>query len=170
MARLNTALAAMGKYDKGGKSVANQPTRAGDGARGKAGSKPGKAASSSSSSSSTASGSRNLISANKALGQNFLKNPAIVQGIVDRAAIRSTDVVLEIGPGTGNLTVQLLEKARKVVAVEYDKRMIREVLKRVEGRSVVLSMTLSHLHNHALQQHELTLLLASYVVLCMQLS
>jgi 18S rRNA (adenine1779-N6/adenine1780-N6)-dimethyltransferase len=131
----------MGKYDKGGKSVANQPARAGDGARGKAGSKPGKAASSaaasSSSSSSSASGSRNLISANKALGQNFLKNPAIVQGIVDRAAIRSTDVVLEIGPGTGNLTVQLLEKARKVVAVEYDKRMIREVLKRVEGRSVV---------------------------------
>jgi 18S rRNA (adenine1779-N6/adenine1780-N6)-dimethyltransferase len=127
----------MGKYDKGGKSVANQPARAGDGARGKAGSKPGKAASSAaaaSSSSGGASGSRNLISANKALGQNFLKNPAIVQGIVDRAAIRATDVVLEIGPGTGNLTVQLLEKARKVIAVEYDKRMIREVLKRVEGR------------------------------------
>lgn len=81
-----------------------------------------------------ASSSRNLIAANKSLGQNFLKNPMIVQGIVDRAAIKSSDVVLEIGPGTGNLTVQLLERAKKVVAVEYDKRMIREVLKRVEGR------------------------------------
>eukprot|EP00611_Tribonema_gayanum_P030349 TRINITY_DN840_c0_g1_i3.p2 TRINITY_DN840_c0_g1~~TRINITY_DN840_c0_g1_i3.p2 ORF type:complete len:120 (-),score=35.99 TRINITY_DN840_c0_g1_i3:175-534(-) len=80
------------------------------------------------------SSSRNLIAANKALGQNFLKNPMIVQGIVDRAAIKASDVVLEIGPGTGNLTVQLLERAKKVIAVEYDKRMIREVLKRVEGR------------------------------------
>jgi 18S rRNA (adenine1779-N6/adenine1780-N6)-dimethyltransferase len=53
--------------------------------------------------------------------------------IVDRAAIRPTDIVLEIGPGTGNLTVKLLEKAKRVVAVEFDRRMVREVLKRVEG-------------------------------------
>jgi 18S rRNA (adenine1779-N6/adenine1780-N6)-dimethyltransferase len=40
--------------------------------------------------------------------------------------------VLEVGPGTGNLTVRLLEVAKRVVAVEFDKRMVREVLKRVE--------------------------------------
>ncbi|EWM28683.1 dimethyladenosine transferase [Nannochloropsis gaditana] len=57
----------------------------------------------------------------------------VVQGIVDKAAIRSTDVVMEVGPGTGNLTVKLLDRAKKVVAVEYDVRMVREVLKRVEG-------------------------------------
>ena len=57
----------------------------------------------------------------------------VVQGIVEKAAIRSSDVVLEIGPGTGNLTVNLLDRARKVVAVELDRRMVREVLKRVEG-------------------------------------
>jgi len=57
----------------------------------------------------------------------------VVQGIVDKAAIRSTDVVMEVGPGTGNLTVKLLERAKKVIAVEYDTRMVREVLKRVEG-------------------------------------
>jgi len=74
-----------------------------------------------------------LISAVKAFGQNFLKNPMVVQGIVEKAAIRSSDVVLEIGPGTGNLTVNLLDRARKVVAVELDRRMVREVLKRVEG-------------------------------------
>ncbi|CAM9833587.1 unnamed protein product, partial [Discosporangium mesarthrocarpum] len=54
-------------------------------------------------------------------------------GIAERAAIKKTDVVLEIGPGTGNLTVQLLERAKKVVAVELDTRMVREVMKRVEG-------------------------------------
>ena len=55
------------------------------------------------------------------------------KGIVDRAAVQRTDVVLEIGPGTGNLTVRLLEQAKRVVAVELDTRMVREVMKRVEG-------------------------------------
>lgn len=75
----------------------------------------------------------NLVTPNTSLGQHFLKNPAVVSAIVAKAAIRSTDVVLEIGPGTGNMTVPLLAKAKSVVAVEYDPRMIREVLKRVEG-------------------------------------
>ena len=39
----------------------------------------------------------------------------------------------QVGPGTGNLTVRLLEQAKKVIAVEFDRRMVREVLKRVEG-------------------------------------
>jgi hypothetical protein len=48
----------------------------------------------------------------------------------DRAAraapqIRSTDTVLEIGPGTGNMTVKMLEIAKKVIAVEFDPRMVR---------------------------------------------
>lgn len=42
-------------------------------------------------------------------------------------------MVLEIGPGTGNLTVKILEKAKKVVAVELDPRMAAEVTKRVQG-------------------------------------
>jgi len=41
--------------------------------------------------------------------------------------------VLEVGPGTGNLTVKILEKAKKVIAVELDPRMAAEVTKRVQG-------------------------------------
>lgn len=41
--------------------------------------------------------------------------------------------MLEIGPGTGNLTVKLLEKAKKVIAVEKDPRMAAELVKRVQG-------------------------------------
>ena len=48
----------------------------------------------------------------------------VVQSIVDKAGIKSTDTVLEIGPGTGNLTMRLLEKAKKVIAVEVDPRMV----------------------------------------------
>lgn len=47
-----------------------------------------------------------------------------MQSIVDKAGLKSTDVVLEIGPGTGNLTLQLLQKAKKVIAVEIDSRMV----------------------------------------------
>jgi 18S rRNA (adenine1779-N6/adenine1780-N6)-dimethyltransferase len=48
----------------------------------------------------------------------------VVQAIVDKAGVKPTDVVLEIGPGTGNLTMKLLEKAKRVVAVELDPRMV----------------------------------------------
>ena len=56
------------------------------------------------------------------LGQHILKNPLIVASIVEKAAIGSSDVVLEVGPGTGNLTSKLLEKAKKVIAYEIDPR------------------------------------------------
>lgn len=61
---------------------------------------------------------------NKSFGQHILINPHILQNIVDKSAIRHTDVVLEIGPGTGNLTQLLLERAKKVIAVELDPRMV----------------------------------------------
>ncbi|GMM47786.1 putative dimethyladenosine transferase [Pichia kluyveri] len=70
---------------------------------------------------------------NTDLGQHILKNPLIAQGIVDKAEIRPSDVVLEIGPGTGNLTVRILEQARKVYAVEVDPKMAAELTKRVQG-------------------------------------
>lgn len=80
----------------------------------------------------TSSNGVNLITPNTSLGQHFLKNPAVVAAIVQKSALKSTDVVLEIGPGTGNMTVPLLEGSKCVVALEYDSRMVREVLKRVE--------------------------------------
>lgn len=70
---------------------------------------------------------------NTDLGQHILKNPLIAQGIVDKAHIKPLDTVLEVGPGTGNLTVRILEQARKVVALEMDPRMAAELTKRVRG-------------------------------------
>jgi len=70
---------------------------------------------------------------NKSFGQHILKNPMIITSIVDKAELRKSDVVLEVGPGTGNLTVQLLEHAKKVIAVEVDPRMAAELNKRVSA-------------------------------------
>ena len=70
---------------------------------------------------------------NTGLGQHILKNPLVVDAIVNKSALRSGDTVLEIGPGTGNLTVKCLEKAKKVIACEVDTRMVAELQKRVQG-------------------------------------
>lgn len=53
--------------------------------------------------------------------------------MIDKSALRNTDVVLEIGPGTGNMTVKILEKVKKVVACEIDTRLVAELQKRVQG-------------------------------------
>ena len=85
---------------------------------------------------STVSAEKHLNSVfkfNTNLGQHILKNPLVAQGIVDKAGIKPSDIVLEVGPGTGNLTVRILEQARKVIASEMDPRMAAELTKRVHG-------------------------------------
>ncbi len=64
------------------------------------------------------------ISANKNLGQNFLIDEQVVENIIEAAKISEEDIVIEIGPGLGTLTNKLLEKAKKVIAVELDNKMI----------------------------------------------
>ena len=65
------------------------------------------------------------ITANKNLGQNFLISDEVVEKIVKSADVSKEDLVIEIGPGLGNLTELLLEKAKKVIAIELDERMIK---------------------------------------------
>ena len=65
------------------------------------------------------------IRANKALGQNFLINQQVVDTIVESSQITKQDLVIEIGPGLGTLTKELLEKAGKVICIELDKKMIK---------------------------------------------
>lgn len=60
----------------------------------------------------------------KRLGQNFLVSKNVLKRIVDAAQLESDDTVLEIGPGTGFLTRELAAKAKKVIAVEKDPRML----------------------------------------------
>lgn len=64
------------------------------------------------------------IAAKKSLGQNFLNNTAVPKAMADAANVENTDTVLEIGPGTGMLTRELLARAEKVIAVETDPRAI----------------------------------------------
>jgi 16S rRNA (adenine1518-N6/adenine1519-N6)-dimethyltransferase len=64
------------------------------------------------------------IRAKKSLGQNFLKDPHYLKKIVDAAQVGPEDRVLEIGPGLGHLTRVLAARAKKVLALELDERLI----------------------------------------------
>ncbi|TDZ39855.1 Dimethyladenosine transferase [Colletotrichum spinosum] len=75
----------------------------------------------------------NVFKFNTNVGQHILKNPGVADAIVQKAELKPTDTVMEIGPGTGNLTVRILEKAKKLIAIEFDPRMAAEVTKRVQG-------------------------------------
>lgn len=63
------------------------------------------------------------VKPNKRLGQNFLTDKKAVFKIAETAGILKDDVVVEIGPGTGLLTKELVKKAKKVIAIEKDKNM-----------------------------------------------
>ncbi|KAL8369996.1 hypothetical protein RB595_000383 [Gaeumannomyces hyphopodioides] len=76
----------------------------------------------------------NVFKFKKDYGQHILKNPGIAEEIVKKAFLRPTDTVLEVGPGTGNLSVKILERAARLVAVELDPRMGAELTKRVQGQ------------------------------------
>lgn len=81
---------------------------------------------------------------NKTIGQHILKNPQILKMMVEKSGIRSTDIVLEIGPGTGNLTHLLLENAKKVIAIELDPRMVAEIKKRFHYEIATQKLQLIH--------------------------
>lgn len=60
----------------------------------------------------------------KALGQNFLIDDSVLTDIVEGAEVCEEDLVIEIGPGVGTLTAQILKKAKRVVAIELDNSLI----------------------------------------------
>lgn len=60
----------------------------------------------------------------KKFGQNFLVDPHVLEKIVEAAGVGENDFVLEVGPGIGTMTQYLCERARQVLAVEIDKKLI----------------------------------------------
>lgn len=78
----------------------------------------------------------------KSRGQHLLTNPRVLDTIVRKSNIDPSDTVLEIGPGTGNLTMKLLEAAQRVIAVEIDKRMMERVQNRAAERGFEERLTI----------------------------
>lgn len=70
---------------------------------------------------------------NKAFGQNFLVDRAVLQQIIEAAELEQSDQVLEVGAGTGVLTRELATRVRRVVAVELEQNMLTLLQKMTDG-------------------------------------
>jgi len=75
-----------------------------------------------------------LILPSKRLGQHFLRDPRPIKRIIEAFAPRRDEIVLEIGPGTGALTAELVERAARVVAIEFDIKLAALLLERFGAR------------------------------------
>lgn len=88
---------------------------------------------------------------NKSLGQHWLRDREVLAHIADCAEITKSDTVLEIGPGLGTLTSELLRRAGKVIAVEFDPELARKLPSQFPGTNLevvtsdILSFDLSGL-------------------------
>lgn len=80
------------------------------------------------------------VQAKKSLGQNFLKDEAVMAEILRVAEVGSTDHIFEIGPGTGALTEKLVDKAAHVFAIELDHALVQRLeqhFKQSKGFSIL---------------------------------
>ena len=91
----------------------------------------------------------------KSLGQNFLHDANTIRRIVRTAELRPDDVVLEVGPGLGSLTLGLLPAAARVVAVEIDPRLAAQLPVTVAARAPHLADRLTVVEADALRVTEL---------------
>lgn len=96
------------------------------------------------------------MKAKKSLGQNFLRDRTIIEGIVSAAGVQRTDRIFEIGPGTGVLTQALSGTGASVLAIEIDSRLVErlnEIFVQSESVSIlegnILDMNLEELLIHA---------------------
>ncbi|MFP5371662.1 MAG: 16S rRNA (adenine(1518)-N(6)/adenine(1519)-N(6))-dimethyltransferase RsmA [Actinomycetes bacterium] len=87
----------------------------------------------------------------KSLGQNFLHDANTIRRIVRTAELRPDDVVLEVGPGLGSLTLGLLPAAARVVAVEIDPRLAARLPGTVAERTPSLADRLTVVEADALR-------------------
>lgn len=71
----------------------------------------------------------------KRLGQNFIIDPGTIRRIVSLAGLHPDDVVLEVGPGVGSLTLGLIGAARRVLAIEVDPVLAAQLPATAAGRA-----------------------------------
>ncbi|HSW78606.1 MAG TPA: 16S rRNA (adenine(1518)-N(6)/adenine(1519)-N(6))-dimethyltransferase RsmA [Candidatus Babeliales bacterium] len=68
-----------------------------------------------------------MMRAKKSLGQHWLKDETSLTAICDAAELTHKDIVLEIGPGLGSLTNHLVQRAGKVIAIELDENLTKDI-------------------------------------------
>lgn len=80
------------------------------------------------------------IKVKKSLGQNFLTDKNVIKSIVDIGIIEDNDVILEVGPGTGNLTEFIFKKnPKQIYAIEKDYNLVNFLNEKFEGKIEIIN-------------------------------
>ncbi len=96
-----------------------------------------------------------MIKAKKSLGQNFLIDKNIINKIVNTIEIKNKNI-LEIGPGTGNLTSSLLEKCpKKFYVIEKDSHLSRNLEEKFKGKLIVMNDDILNINENLISDHNL---------------
>lgn len=98
-----------------------------------------------------------MVAPNKSLGQHWLHDRDVLADIAEAAQLTAEDTVLEIGPGLGTLTSELLRRAGQVVAVEFDQQLAEKLPGSFPGTCLTV-------HHQDILQFDLTTLPRDYVV------
>jgi 16S rRNA (adenine1518-N6/adenine1519-N6)-dimethyltransferase len=81
---------------------------------------------------------KELPSTKKSLGQHWLEDTDSLNAMLDSAEVGLDDTVLEIGPGPGTLTEELVHSAKQITAVEFDQDLARELPLRVQASNLTV--------------------------------
>ena len=85
----------------------------------------------------------------KSLGQNFLSDTNLLSKIVDKADINENDTILEIGPGTGNLTSEIIKKnPKRLIVVEKDNNLSKLLYKKLGNKIIIINKDILECYNN----------------------
>ena len=94
----------------------------------------------------------------KSLGQNFLTDKNIINLIVDLGKINQNDTVLEVGPGTGNLTEAiLLKKPKKLIVIEKDKNLASSLEKKFKNNITIINDDILEINENDISNKPMTI-------------
>ncbi len=92
----------------------------------------------------------------KSLGQNFLIDKNIIKLIIDLVEIVEDDILVEVGPGTGNLTEQLLLKnPKKLILIEKDKNLAKLLLKKFNNKIILINDDILNVEENELSNNKM---------------
>ena len=97
-----------------------------------------------------------IIKPKKSLGQNFLIDQNIINLIINSVSIKKNDILLEVGPGTGNLTEKiLLKKPKKIIVVEKDKGLTKKLLEKFNNKIEIINDDILKINEEKLLENKI---------------
>ncbi|MFA5754985.1 MAG: 16S rRNA (adenine(1518)-N(6)/adenine(1519)-N(6))-dimethyltransferase RsmA [Candidatus Paceibacterota bacterium] len=99
----------------------------------------------------------------KSLGQNILTDKNIIKKIIDSVDIKKSETILEIGPGLGAITTELVKKSNKVVCVEKDAKMVSALKEKISDLNIINEDALVFLKKNPLKKYKVVANIPYYI-------